>query len=99
MLLLFLLFKGLSVALLDKDTFLVTFTTSYRGVFYESYAAELKLSEDKYVLGKHDFPKFICLDDLLAWLESGIQRFFTMVHDHLRAFISRREELKAVQVS
>jgi len=84
---------------LDEDTFLVTFTTSYRGVFYESYTAELKLSEDKYVLTKHDFPKFICLEDLSSWLESGIERFFSLVHNRLRAFISRREELKAVEAS
>lgn len=94
-----LLFQGISVVTLDEDTFVVTFTTSYRGVFYESYTAELKHSEDKYVLVKYDLPKFICLENLRSWLESGIERFFSLIQDRLRAFISRREELKAVKAS
>lgn len=95
-------FVGISVVLLDEKTLHVTFITSYRGTYYESYAAVLKEKidqENKYFLVRHDLPRCLSSDDLSFWLENGLQEFVSQINHRLHVFITRREELNTVKAS
>lgn len=95
-------FVGISVVVLDEKALHVTFITSYRGTYCESYAAVLKEKSDeenKYLLVRHDFPRSLPSDDLSVWLGNGLQEFVSQVNHRLHVFITRREELNMVKAS
>lgn len=93
---------GISVVVLDEKALHVTFITSYRGTYCESYAAVLKEKSDeenKFLLVRHDFPRSLPSDDLSVWLGNGLQEFVSQVNHRLHVFITRREELNMVKAN
>ncbi|RUS19757.1 Cenp-O kinetochore centromere component-domain-containing protein [Endogone sp. FLAS-F59071] len=79
----------------------VRFETFYGGKYHEPYYLILKMdiSTDRLVVAKHTIPHFIPLRSLeKQYLNTDMDALTKSLDDHLQAYISRREQVKALRV-
>ena len=90
----------MSVVKTDSDSKVLCFTTSYKGVFYESYHLELRrLDSGRFKVIHHDLPPFIVYSALPADLEvKDVLSAVRPLQEALSMYVLRREELKGAQV-
>ncbi|EGD81488.1 hypothetical protein PTSG_02205 [Salpingoeca rosetta] len=88
---------GCAVFAIDPVTVGVRFETSFEGTYYEEYFAVLVFNEEHFELSKHTLPGFLPLDRLRQHARTNLTTFLEDTSALLQAYVSRRQQLNALQ--
>ncbi|XP_025089356.1 centromere protein O-like [Pomacea canaliculata] len=90
---------GVAITESDHVSKLLCFTTSFKGIYLESYHVKLqRLSSGHFKIAHHDLPAFIVFSKLPENLEvKDLQSFVQPVRELLAMYIIRREEVKQAE--